>query len=256
MPSPQNGESFDAPAETVRVNMNENEIEVKFAAIEREAVRQAFNQITQDLEMSLSGYESREVPVIEIAPTHPVAVELLHIGRSIEMHREKHNASLVEQSRLRHKIGRVISLLITNSPSDIVRPVEERTIEHESKIGAALFPVDTDVTSRKFFFLPAEDPTTKEIIHMWHHDQKSTIPSKNFTNTYKIKDSGIEKSSTYFDERLARTVNRSSIPGAAEMSNLLMASKKYYSAVTEKVYIKPAAPRFRFGSKSDHDLAA
>ena len=55
-PSPQNGESFDAP-----------EVNKTFHAIEREAVLQAFNQITQDLEMSISGYESREVAEVEVS---------------------------------------------------------------------------------------------------------------------------------------------------------------------------------------------
>ena len=244
-PSPQNGESFDAP-----------EVNKTFHAIEREAVLQAFNQITQDLEMSISGYESREVAEVEVSAAHPIATELLHIGNGIKTHRERHHAALAEKSRLRGKIGHVIALLITNSPNDIIRPTKEKIIERESEIGAKLLPTDPDVIESKFFFLPSEDATTNQVIDMWHYDQKSTVRQKNFTNTYKIKETGIEKSSTFYDERIQRVVNQSSIPSEIEKQNLLMVSKKYYSAVTEKVYIKPVAPRFRFGSKSDHDLAA
>lgn len=246
-PSLQNGESFEAPSEV---------IDKKFYAIEREAVLQAFNQITQDLEMSLSGYESREIPEVEVAPAHPIATELMYIGNMLSDHREKYHAARPEKSGLKRVFGRMILVLFTNNPSEVTQPVVAKMIDRESEVGATLFPADADVTEMKFFFLPSEDATTGQVVDVWHHDQKSIHRAKNFTNSYKITESGIEKSSTYFDENLGRIVNRSSVPSDQEIENLLMAAKQYYIRVTEKVYVKPAAPRFRFGLKSDHDLAA
>lgn len=101
VPASQSGESFDVPADT---ELSAGEVEQRFSKIAREEVLIAFNQMTEDLEMSLSGYENRQVAAVEIEKTHPIAVELLQIGAEIIDRRTKHQA-LVDTPRL---LGRII----------------------------------------------------------------------------------------------------------------------------------------------------
>lgn len=101
VPASPSGESFDTPATT---EPSPVEVEQRFSKIAREEVLLAFNQMTDDLELSLSGYENRQVAAVEIASPHPVAVELLQIGAEIIDRRTKHHDT-VETSRL---LGRII----------------------------------------------------------------------------------------------------------------------------------------------------
>lgn len=256
-PSSQNGESFGD-----RIEMSEAEVSQKFADISREAVRQAFDKITQDLEMSISGYEMREVPTVEVSPTHPIAIELLDVGKGVKEHRKKQQAMHAERMLPKSVFGRyvmkrpLVKSLFMNTSGDAAQPLAVKSLDHESALGVKPFPVDKDVYDSMFFLHESEDSETKEMIDVWHYDQKSVVHAKNFTISYKVTESRILKNATFYDERLAKIVNRSSIPTDVESRNLLVASKKYYAAITEKPYIKSAAPRFRFGSKSDRDLAA
>lgn len=138
------------------------------------------------------------------------------------------------------------NLLFTNKSQTTLRPTIEAIIDDESKVGAKLFPTDQDVTSVKYFFLPDESG------HKWYYQQTSPIQSKNFTNSYMVTEFGIEKSSTFFDERQGRMINVSVPVSDVEAQNLLTAAKNYYAEVTGKVYVKAPAPRFRFGTTNDH----
>jgi len=255
VPASQSGESLNTSGASVEAAPSTT-VNQKFEAIAREYVRDTFNQMTQDLEMSLSGYEVREQPPVEISSQDFTAIEILQVGEGMKAHRSNHRETLMESARTKRIFGRIIAALVAKQPTEALQPTLDKVIDHESRIGATLFPKDPEVLDLKFFFLPGVDIETGTEVDMWHHHQTSLVPSKNYTNTYKITESGIKKSSTFVDERLARTVNMSSIPSEVETYNLLIASKKYYAAVTEKVYLKKAAPRFSFGSKSDHDLAA
>ncbi len=123
-------------------------------------------------------------------------------------------------------------------------------IEQESKIGSKIFPVDPDVTSRKFFYLPSD---TKD---EWFYQQISSVPAKNFTNSYVITPHGIEKSSTFTDPADGRVKNVSSIPDAVEIKSLKLAATHYHNHIAQKIYNKPTNARRRFGLKSDYDLTA
>lgn len=147
-------------------------------------------------------------------------------------------------------MGRILKVLLSTNTSNTPRTTIDKIIEHESRVGAKVFSSDPDVSDVKYFFLPDEQG------HKWYYQQVSTVRAKNFTNSYTVTEAGIEKSSTYFDERLGRTVNISTAVDELEANNLLIAAKKYYSEVTGKVYVKKPAPRFRFGSKSTYDLTA
>ncbi|MBC7564606.1 hypothetical protein H7100_00015 [Candidatus Saccharibacteria bacterium] len=147
-------------------------------------------------------------------------------------------------------MGRILKVLLSTNTSSAPRSTIDKIIEHESKVGAKVFSSDPDVTDVKYFFLPDEQG------HKWYYQQISTVRSKNFTNSYSVTETGIEKSSTYYDEQLGRIVNVSTTVDDAEANNLLIAAKKYYSEVTGKVYVKKPIPRFRFGSKNAHDLMA
>ena len=246
VPATQNGESLNVPLTSVDAGMSDTEVERNFTTIAREYVSETYNQMTQDLEMSLSGYETRPVPTVEIASPHPVAVELLQIGAELKARRAKYHESLVEAGI----VARFLGKLIAKDPSSIAQPSIEKIIEHESKIGAKLFPLDSEVTEMKYFFLPDEAGDK------WYHSQVSAVRHKHFTNSYAINEYGIEKSSTFFAESHGRFVNVSLPTSEEEARNLLIASKKYYTEVTGKVYVKKPAPRLRFRSKDDYKLAA
>jgi len=214
--------------------------------IEHEYVSEKYNQITQDLEMSLSGYENRHVPTVEIASPHPIAAEMLQIGAELKARRAQYHESLIEAGLA----VRVFGKLFAKDPESVARPSIEKIIEHESKVGAKLFPADPDVTEMKFFFLPDESSDK------WYHSQVSPVLHKHFTNSYTIYEYGIEKSSTFFAEHQGRFVNALLPTSEEEARNLLIASKNYYTEVTGKVYIKKPAPRLRLRPKDHDDLAA
>jgi len=214
--------------------------------IAREYVSDTYNQMTQDLEMSLSGYETRQVPTVEIASPHPIAVEMLQIGAELKARRAQYHESLIEAGLAVRFLGK----LFAKDPTSVAKPSIEKIIEHESKVGAKLFPADPDVTEMKYFFLPDESGDK------WYHSQVSPVRHKHFTNSYAINEYGIEKSSTFFAEHHGRFVNVLLPTSEEEAQNLLIASKNYYTEVTGKVYVKKPAPRLRFRSKDDLGLAA
>jgi len=137
-----------------------------------------------------------------------------------------------------------------SKPSNKPQATIDKLIERESKVGGKVFSADPDITEVKYFFLPDDQG------HKWYYQQTSPVRSKNFTNSYLVTEAGIEKSSTFFDEQLGRTVNISIPVDEPEALNLLIAAKKYYSEVTGKVFVKKAASRLRFGPKSNYDLTA
>jgi hypothetical protein len=259
-PTPQNGVSFDtvppvvdAPVDAV---LSDEEINKRFDVIAREEISLAYDKMTQDLEMSLSGYESREQPKVELMSPHPIAEQLLQIGNDVEEKRNEYHESLVETARFKRAIRKVLGLLFTNPATESPKPTLESIIEHESRLGAKLFPKDAEVSKVKFFYLSEMDPRSGQKVQKWYHTQESTNVAKSFTNSYEVSLYGIEKSSTFLDPRQGRMVNVSVPVDEPEAQNLLIASKSYYQEVTGKVYVKAAAPRFRFRSKSDYDLAA
>ena len=242
-PSSQSGEAFGVASEKIETPQPSLISKKEAYALEREAVLRTFNS------------EPVIIPV-EISPAQTIRTEMLGIGQALKAYRAEQHAEFIERSKPKNKIGRLLMPLIYNGTSEAANLKVEKSIDTESKIGGSIFTKPSDVTSIKFFYLPEHNPAMNQEIDIWHYSQESLDRIKNFTNSYKITENHIEKSSTFYDERIGSIVNRSSIPGALEMHNLLVASKKYYTSVTEKSYIKSAAPRFRFGSKSDHDLAA
>ena len=244
VPSSQSGESLNAPAAPVETELSQQEVDQRFYAVEQEYVQQVLSDMARDLEMSASGFEQTQPPVVELMTPHPIAADVLQIGTDIKARRAEHHESLIESARLNTPVGRFITKLFAKDATASLTPTFDKIIEHESKLGAKLFPVDPDVTEVKFFFLPDEEGDK------WYHTQVSPVRAKHFTNSYTIRETGIEKSSTFFDEHLGRIVNVSVPISDEEARNLLIAAKNYYTEVTGKVYVKPPAPRFRFGSKS------
>jgi hypothetical protein len=257
VPAPKHGESFDAPApaETQDVSsvLTDEAVRQRFDDIAREEIARAYNEITQDLEMSLSGYETRKQPQVEVLSQHPVAMELLDIGNNIERYRAEYLDSFktAKKNPLKKVAGK---LLGTNAKGPA--PSYGTLVDRESRHATKIFPKDADVSTVKFFYLPDERGTPQ-----WFHEQHSHVPAKKFTNTYTVSEYAIAKSSTYFDPRYNKFVNSPAYVSDQEAQNLLYASKKYYEEVTGKPYVKLAAPRLRPEQasepvKSDFDLAA
>ena len=242
------GDVIEDVPHTDDVELSQDE-EQTFLAIEREYVSEAFNKITADLEMSLSGYENRSEPEVELRSRHQIAFQLIQIINEIESLREQHVASKQAEVRMMSALRRLAILLFSRDASNILEPTIEKTIDQESVLNT-IFPHDPDVTMRKFFILSNEHG--RKI----YHQQESPIRAKHFINSYEPTEFGIEKSSTFYDESHGRVVNISVPVSDAEAQNLLIAAKRYYTEVTGKVYVKKAAPRLRFRSKGDHDLAA
>jgi len=240
VPSSPSGESFSAPLEPIAAELSQVEVERRFSAIAREEVLQAFNQMTQDLEMSVSGYEDRPLPEVTLAPPHPTAIELLQIAADLQERRARHLASLVQRVAEMGVVERTKVKLTAKDPASILNPTIEKIIDQESQLGVELFEHDPEVTRIKYFLHDNE----------WFHEQKSAIPTKNFTNKYEVSENGILKSSTFYDQHLANYVTRTVLVEDAEARNLLIASKKYYEKVTGTVYVKTPAPRFHFVSKN------
>ena len=257
VPTSQHGESFAAPepAETQDVSsvLTDEAVRQRFDDIAREEIARAYNEITQDLEMSLSGYETRKQPQVEVLSQHPVAMELLDIGNSIERHRAEYIDSFKTEKK--NPLKRVAGKLLgTNAKGHA--PSYGSIVDHESQHATKIFPKDEEVSTVKFFYLPDERGTPQ-----WFHEQHSNVPAKKFTNTYTVSEYAIAKSSTYFDPRYNKFVNSPAYVSDQEAQNLLYASKKYYEEVTGRPYIKSAAPRLRpehadGPAKSDFGLAA
>jgi len=242
-PSSRNGEAFSEVSQQSQAAEPVTSERKESHAIEREAVLRAFNS-------------APVIAPIEISPMQSIRSEILEVGRGLKKYRAEQHAEFIERSKPKSKFGRLLMSLVSNSSTQTAAAKVEKSLDEESEIGGAFFRKSADVTSIKFFLLPEKDPMTNQEIDIWHYNQESLVRIKQFTNSYKITEDYAEKSSTFYDERIGDIVNRSSIPSELEMHNLLIASKKYYAAVTEKPYIKSAAPRFRFGSRSDYDLAA
>ncbi|HEY8886016.1 MAG TPA: hypothetical protein VIM31_00755 [Candidatus Microsaccharimonas sp.] len=238
VPASPSGESLDASVVIVDTEMPQTEVEQKFLAIEREYVRDTFNQMTQDLEMSLSGYDDRTLPVLEVTP-HPTALELKQIADELQERRARHLASLIKRVQEMGFWEKTKIRLFEKDPSAILDPTIEKIIDQESELGRELFEHDDDVKQIRYF-LHNDD---------WFHEQESALPTKKFTNKYEITETDIWKSSTFFNQQLGSFVTRTVLVDEAESQNLLIASKKYYEKVTGTVYVKAPAPRLRFGSK-------
>jgi len=240
VPSSPSGESLDAPLAPIDTEMSQIEVEQRFSTIAREEVLRAFNQMTQDLEMSVSGYENRPQPEVPLAPPHPVAVELLQIANELKERRARHFASLIKKAEDMGMIERTKVRLMSKDSASILKPSLVKIIDEESDQGIELFEHDADVTKIKFFLHDDE----------WFHQQDSTVLTKKFTNKYEVTESSIIKSSTFYNEQTGQFVTRTVYVEEEEAQNLLIASKKYYEKVTGGVYVKTPAPRFRFVTKN------
>ena len=201
---------------------------------------------------------SRALAPPEISPMHGLITELTQIGRDVNEYRTLQHAELVKKAQPKSTIGRLMMSLVSNGTAAEALEGVKRSIDEDSRMGKSFFPADKDVTDAKFFCLPEWDAVDQKELDVWHYDQTSLLPEKRFTISYKAseKRKHIYKSTTYFDPNLQEIVNRSSIPSEIETRNLLVAAKKYYNVVTEKPYIRSAAPRFRSLTKSDLNLAA
>jgi hypothetical protein len=200
---------------------------------------------------------SRALISPEISPMHGLIIELTQIGRDVNEYRTLQHAELIKKAQPKSTIGRLMMSLVSNGTAAEASEGIKRSIDEDSNTGKSFFPVDKDVTDAKFFCFPEWDAVDQQEIDVWHYDQTSLLPEKRFTISYKAsaKRQNIYKSTTYFDPSLKEIVNRSSIPSQIEAENLLGAARNYYKVVTQKPYIRSAAPRFRF-VKSDLDLAA
>jgi len=235
----RSGESFGVQPKHMDPVFDENKVERETHAVEREAVQRALL-----------------TPEVEVSPMHSIIMQILNNGRGIKEYRAQQHIELTKKTGFKTSVEHILERLISNS-TDVPTAKVEKSIDQDSAIGNELFPTeDKDVTGKKFFVFPELDPQTREEMYVWYYNQESSKPAKNFTLSYKVSENHIEKSATYYDEQVAAVVNRSSIPSEIEAYNLMIASSKCYTAVTEKPYIRSAAPRLRLGSKSDHDLAA
>ncbi|RWZ78182.1 MAG: hypothetical protein EOT05_00205 [Candidatus Microsaccharimonas sossegonensis] len=248
VPASHSGESLDVLMAPVEVPISQAEVDQRFSTIAREEVLQAFNKMTQDLEMSVSGFEHRTQPEIQLSEPHPVAIEIGKIAVDLQQRRYIYLEYLLSRAKEMGLVERA-KLKLLLSPKDVdfyFHPTIDKIIERESQNGHELFEHDADVKEIKYF-LHEND---------WFHQQVSANKMKNFTNKYEVTDDYILKSSTFYHQDIGAEVMRTVYVDDVEAQNLLIASKKYYEKVTGKVYIKTPSPRFRFGSKSDYDLTS
>ena len=233
------GESFDIQPKHMEPVFDEHKVERDTHAIEREAVRRALL-----------------TPEVEVSPMHSMIVQILENGRGIKEYRAQQHKEIVKKTGFMNTVEHLVMRLVSHGPADIPTAKVEKSINQDSDISDDFFPIkDKDVVGQKLFVLPEFSPVLQREVDVWYYTQQSPVREKNFTLSYKVSEEYIEKSATYYDEQLAEVVNRSSVPGEIEAYNLMIASGKCYTAVTQKPYIRSAAPRFRLGSKSD-DLAA
>lgn len=222
----------------------------QLVTVERQHVIDAFGQIVRSDDMHDMWHETRSLPQIETVRPHPTAVELSQVSAEIRQHRDAHLASVAESERISTMVGKIVTRLFSESPLRASRDPISHFIEQEHKLASTkIFPKDRDVTELKFFYLPDGN------LDIWYHSQVSPIQSKNFTNSYTVRRTGVEKSATFYDEQQSRMANVSVMADETEMQNLLRASK-LYAEIVKEMYRKKSASRRKFGSRNDHDLAA
>lgn len=222
--------------------------EEAFADIETSYIKHEFDAVTNQIETEAAvpirvHATEADAKTNELKAEYPVAHELRRIGHELQILRQKQAESL-GIGRKKNVFKRVVSALLTNDTAMTADSYHSKMIERESRIGASLFPRDNEVTSMKFFYLPNEQHDE------WFHQQTSPNKLKNFTNSYIVSEATVHKSSTYFDVIEGRTKNILVVPDELELQHLLTAATRYYSEVTGKVYVKPAAPRLRIGRPS------
>lgn len=251
VPSSPSGESFDVPAAPLAVETSKEEVGRQSLKITREeialAYKLAYNKNQQDLEMSIAGFEDRTLPDIELSKPHPIAMEIGKIAIDLQERRYIYLEYLINRAKSMGFAERAL-LKMKLSPKDrdfYFRPTLDKIIDRESEFGKELFEHDADVTEIKFFLHQTE----------WFHQQQSSRKEKNFTNKYETTEHTILKSSSFYSPHVGE-VTRTVHVDDHEARNLLIASRKYYEKSTGSVYIKTPAPRLRFGTKSNHDLAA
>lgn len=231
-------ESFSVPLET-KILLIDEVVDQRFEAIAHEEVRLSYERITHELALSASGVESPYLEKPEIINVHPGATELLHLGTAIRELREKRHQEIVKGVKTKRLYKKVISALFSGNPATpgslkvSKETIFQELIERESRIGGEIFTADAQVASRKFFYFPNDD------YDEWFHQQASAVQAKHFTNSYIVKETGIEKSATYFDETEGRVKNVLVVPSDDEIENFTKAAQLYHSAV-----------------KDDYDLAA
>ena len=240
----------------------EEPVERPFTDIAREETRLAFEAISKELAMVASGIEIPKEYQIEAIETHSDAIELLTIGKSVQEMRDTRYAELI-QIQTRRGLKTVLNPFFGNTLGvsdtflskkglDVKQQILHDLIDKDSTVDG-IFPVDRDVKSLKFFYLPSD---TVNDAGEYFHQQVSAIPEKNFTNSYPITLYGIQKSSTFFDPIAGHVKNVSVIPDELEIKNLKIAATHYRNNISQKIYNKPTTTRRLFGSKSDYDLTA
>jgi len=222
-----------------------------FDDIVREEVRLSFEDITKELALSAAGIESpnyvAESPELE---ANPHAVEILELSNEITERRTQHHAEQVALRKRKLMIRAMMRKLFGDNSGPVIKSgsTEQATIGHlaqfeDSKVGQTTFPIDRkiepEVKTRRFILLP----DGQEVV--WYMQQTATVKSKNFTNSYKVRPHGVEKSSTYFDEREGREKNVAVMADENEILTLKAAVTHYHREVIQKIYTKPTGPKNR-----------
>lgn len=231
--------------------LSDEQVDRRFAAIAREEVSRSFDEITRELAMVASGVEAPVVSPIEVITLDPHAAELLQLGSEIQSKRQAHLQESTEVAQKKRLFHRSMTAFFSISPTESKKtkktPVEimHDLIDYESnvvaKISDDIFGIDSYVASRKFIYMPNEH------YDEWLLRQKSAVKSKDFTNSYLIRPTGVEKSSTYFDEVEGRIKNVLMIPSEAEIIHLKKAAGTYHVEVSNKIYTKPSFAQRRLG---------
>jgi len=248
----QQPEYFET-SELIDPEFDEATVEQEPAAeINRDEVRLRVEAIAREISMLAAGIVEPQPAPVETNMIHPDAAVLLMHGRNVKTKRNERHAGLVE---IQSKRGLGVNRFAVNSFDSeksikIKQALLHDLINRESVFGGDIYPPDPDVTSRKFFLLPAEN------YDEWFHQQTSPVRAKDFTNSYIVTPHLIQKSSTYFDEVEGHVKNVSVVPSDSEIQNLKLAVAQYYDRVSKGIYDKPLVARRRFRSKNDHDLAA
>lgn len=231
-------DSFSEPFEA-QLPLSEEAVNQQFKDIAHEEVRLSFERITQEIALSASGIESPYIDTPEIIHPHPIALRALQLGDGIKQIREKRYEKSIKRAQRKRLGESFLSALLGENSSASRNPklspddVLEDEVSRELRVVGELHVRDAQVKSQKFYYYP------NDIHDEWFHQQVSTVRAKNFTNSYIVKETGFEKSSTYFDETEDREKNVLVIPSDAEIENFINAAQRYHDAV-----------------KDDYDLAA
>jgi hypothetical protein len=231
--------------------LSDEQIDRQFTSIAREEVSRRFDEISRELAMAASGVEAPIVSPIETITTNPHAVELLHLGSDIKSKRQAHLQESNEVAQKKRLFHRSMTAFFSINPSESKKfkksqaEIMHDLIDFESnvvaKISNDIFGIDKDVQSRKFIYMPNEN------YDEWLLRQKSTVKSKDFTISYPIRPTGIEKSSTYYDEIEGQIKNVLTVPSEAEIIHLKKAVGTYHVEVSNKIYTKPSFAQRRLG---------